>query len=226
MLYLHSWHALLTLVIVSTQVNELTMIKTHIYELEARHKQVKQGYEEELSRLRRELDATRQGMAVPPGASPPTLGYVKPERGYAGPAESGPRPPLPTPGPGNPQYPYPPEYRDRERGDRERDRDRERERDLRDRDRDPRVMAMDRDRDRLDRERMMDRERERERADRERDGGREPPRRKEKERDRKPGMYIHLSIWKPRRRLILSLRLLWTPRSAQRSRTWFASSST
>lgn len=53
---------------VSNQISELSLIKNHIYELEARHKQVKQGYEEELVRLRRELEAARQGLAVQPGA--------------------------------------------------------------------------------------------------------------------------------------------------------------
>ncbi|KAF8492125.1 WD40-repeat-containing domain protein [Gautieria morchelliformis] len=53
---------------ISTQITELNAIKTHVYELEARHNKIKQGYEDELARLRQELAATRAGELAAPRA--------------------------------------------------------------------------------------------------------------------------------------------------------------
>ncbi|KIJ38894.1 hypothetical protein M422DRAFT_60773 [Sphaerobolus stellatus SS14] len=184
---------------ISGQVNELSMIKNHIYQLEERHKIVKQSYDEELSRLRRELEAARQGIAVPPGVYRPLSGRMPSESGPRDPgsADAGPRTAIPVSAPGNPPpgYPYP-DYRDRDRGrERERDIDRERERDPRERERDHmrERVSLDRmglDRERIERERLMDRERERDRVERERETGRERERDvKRKDRERKPDYY-------------------------------------
>lgn len=130
--------------LVTSQINELNIIRQSLYELESQHTKIRQQYEEELSRLRTELHAARQGLSsgVPPH---PTVGP-----GIIGPSG----PPAPPPsvpgvqsagGPGSYNDPY--YARDR---DRDRDRDREK------------------DRERLDREREL-RERERERDQRDRD---------------------------------------------------------
>ncbi|KAI0066995.1 WD40 repeat-like protein [Artomyces pyxidatus] len=129
---------------VSSQVNELNIIRQSLYDLEAQHGKIRQQYEEEISRLRADLMASRQGAA----GMPPSLGV------NVGPGASG----LATPTAG-PALPYNDPFFARGRGegpvdrDRDRDRDRERERML-DRDRD-----RDRDREREQRDRDRDRER-------------------------------------------------------------------
>lgn len=135
---------------VSSQVNELNIIRQSLYDLEAQHGKVRQQYEEELNRVRSELHAARQGL--PAGAPPhPTVGP-----GSIGPpGASGPPTTVPgiPPGTGPASYSDPYYNRDRER---ERDRDRDR--------------APDREREREGRERERERERERDRdRDRERD---------------------------------------------------------
>src|SRR5580704_4505563 len=59
------------LVSVSSQVNELNIIRQSLYDLETQHSKVRQSYEEELNRLRSELLSSRQGL---PGAPHPTVG--------------------------------------------------------------------------------------------------------------------------------------------------------
>ncbi|TFY70313.1 hypothetical protein EVG20_g2690 [Dentipellis fragilis] len=115
---------------VSSQVNELNIIRQSLYDLEAQHGKIRQQYEEEISRLRSELLASRQ-------AQPPQ-----------------PQPAVPPPPP--PQVYGEPPYIPRrdDRAERERDRERERERE-RDRDRD---RERERERER-DRDRERDRER-------------------------------------------------------------------
>ncbi|KIJ62150.1 hypothetical protein HYDPIDRAFT_30699 [Hydnomerulius pinastri MD-312] len=135
---------------VTSQINELNIIRQSLYELESQHGKIRQQYEEELSRLRAELHAARQG--IPAGAPPhPTVGP-----GSIGPAGPPAPPPTvpgvqPTTGPGSYNDPYYSRDRERERErekDRERaDREREREREIRDRDRELR------DREQRDRER-------------------------------------------------------------------------
>ncbi|KAI6043969.1 WD40-repeat-containing domain protein [Pisolithus marmoratus] len=132
---------------VTSQINELNIIRQSLYELESQHGKIRQQYEEELSRLRAELHAARQGL--PGGAPPhPTVGP-----GTIGP--SGPPAGLPTvpgvppaTGPASYSDPYYARERDRDR-DRDRERDKERERLERDRERELR----DRERDQRDRER-------------------------------------------------------------------------
>lgn len=53
---------------VTSQINELNIIRQSLYELESQHGKIRQQYEEELSRLRAELHAARQGL---PGGAPP-----------------------------------------------------------------------------------------------------------------------------------------------------------
>ncbi|KAF8518386.1 WD40-repeat-containing domain protein [Hysterangium stoloniferum] len=152
---------------IANQVNELNQIRGHIYQLEERHKQLKQNYEDEISRLRRELDATRQGLAVQ-GPYCPLLPTP------TSPPQAAPPPLNPPPGYAYPDYAM--------RGDRERDRDRMIDRDRMERDR-----LMERERERVDRERDgVGREGKRkERGDRDRD------------RDRKPADYYAPPIAKP-----------------------------
>ncbi|KAI0322872.1 WD40-repeat-containing domain protein [Amylostereum chailletii] len=111
---------------VSSQVNELNIIRQSLYDLESQHSKIRQTYEEEIGRLRAELNAAR----AQPSAHPT---------------------PLTQP----PAYPdaFFSRRDDRERiVDRDRDRDRDRERVLeRDRDRE-RDRERDRDRDRDGRE--------------------------------------------------------------------------
>jgi len=128
---------------VTSQINELNIIRQSLYELESQHGKIRQQYEEDLARLRAELHAARQGL--PPGAPPhPTVG---PGIGPSGP----PAPPSSVPGvqppsgPGSYSEPYYPRDRDRDRDrERDKDRDRDRDRELRERERDQR----DRDRER------------------------------------------------------------------------------
>ncbi|KZP33845.1 WD40 repeat-like protein [Athelia psychrophila] len=154
---------------ITSQVNELNIIRQALYELETQHGKVRSHYEEELARLRTELQVARQNIPVgtPHPAPAPTP---------IGPGGSGIPPPgavLPPPGAG-----FSDPYYGRERGEREREprerepRERERER-LVERDRG------DRDRDMRDREREKERDRsvdhrdpKRLKMDRDRDGDR------------------------------------------------------
>ncbi len=77
--------------LVASQVNELNIIRQSLYDLEAQHGKIRQQYEEEISRLRAELMAARQGAT----GGPPNLGV------NVGPGASG----LPTPTAG-PALPY------------------------------------------------------------------------------------------------------------------------
>ncbi|KAF9225758.1 WD40 repeat-like protein [Gyrodon lividus] len=123
---------------VTSQINELNIIRQSLYELESQHGKIRQQYEEELSRLRSELHSARQG--IPSGAPPhPTVGP-----GSVGPSGP-PAPPSAVPGAVPPTGPgsYNDPYYSRDR-DREREKDREREREIRDRERDQR----DRERER------------------------------------------------------------------------------
>ncbi|KAJ7083245.1 WD40-repeat-containing domain protein [Mycena epipterygia] len=90
---------------VTSQINELNIIRQSLYELEAQHGKVRHQYEEEIAHLRAELHALRQPQPLPgPGIHGPA--FNEPAPGY---------------------------FRDRDR-DRDRDRERDRDRD-RDRDR-------------------------------------------------------------------------------------------
>ncbi|KAH7912373.1 WD40-repeat-containing domain protein [Hygrophoropsis aurantiaca] len=130
---------------VTSQINELNIVRQSLYELESQHGKIRQQYEEELTRLRAELHALRQGMP----ANPPPHPTVGP--GSVGPAGP-PGPPATVPGvppaagPNSYNDPYYARDRDRER---EREREKERERADRERERDIR----DRERDQRDRER-------------------------------------------------------------------------
>ena len=174
---------------VTSQVNELNIIRQSLYELEVQHSKIRGQYEDELSRLRNELVAVRQ--SVPSNApQPPPLGP-----GIGPLATSGPpvAPGLP-PNTGSFNDPY---YtrdrerdRERERGeprdrDRERAIDREREREMRDRDRE---RDKDRDRDRSidhrDAKRLKMDSRDRERSVLDRGGGGERSERDSRDRDR------------------------------------------
>ncbi|KAG1877108.1 WD40-repeat-containing domain protein [Suillus tomentosus] len=127
---------------VTSQINELNIVRQSLYELESQHGKIRQTYEEELSRLRGELHALRQG--VPAGAPHPPVGPAS--VGPSGPPAPPPAVPGVPPGPGSYNEPYYSRDRDRER-EREKDReraDREREREVRDRQREER----DRDRER------------------------------------------------------------------------------
>ncbi|KAF7970926.1 hypothetical protein HWV62_22564 [Athelia sp. TMB] len=142
---------------ITSQVNELNIIRQALYELETQHGKVRSHYEEELARLRAELQAARQNI---PTSTP------APAHTPIGPGAPGP-PPL-----NDPYYSRGREERDRER-DREPRGDRERERDrMVDRDR-------DRERDRERGERDMGREKDRERSIDHRD-----PKRLKMDRDR------------------------------------------
>ncbi|KAG1776746.1 WD40-repeat-containing domain protein [Suillus placidus] len=141
---------------VTSQINELNIVRQSLYELESQHGKIRQTYEEELSRLRGELHALRQG--VPTGAPHPPVGPAS--VGLSGPPAP---PPVVTgapPGPGSYNEPYYSRDRererekDRERADRERDREiRDRQREERDRDRE-RPPAEARDSKRIKTERM------------------------------------------------------------------------
>ncbi|KAF7326087.1 Chromatin associated protein [Mycena kentingensis (nom. inval.)] len=125
----------------TSQVNELNLIRQSLYELETQHGKLRHQYEEDLARLRAELQMVRQGLPPPPPGPAPQLHNVP---GPGHPAQ----PPLPLPGPG-PGPDYRMVWRDRER-DRERvapDRERERERDReRERERDPKRHKLERGR--------------------------------------------------------------------------------
>ena len=127
----------------SSQVNELNIIRQSLYELENQHTKVQNKYEEDLGRMRSELLALRQSLSSAPGPPPPPHPMVGPGSSSSLPL-SGPPPPNSS----HSSYAGDPFYRERDirdridRDGRMGDRDRDRERDLRDRDR-------DRDRDRL-----------------------------------------------------------------------------
>ncbi|KAN0084162.1 WD40-repeat-containing domain protein [Tylopilus felleus] len=143
---------------VTSQINELNIIRQSLYELESQHGKIRQQYEDELSRLRAELHAARQGIP----ANPPPHPTVGPASvGPSGP----PAPPasvpgvLPATGPGSYNDPYYARDRDRDRDrEREKDReraDREREREIRDREREQRDRPVEaRDPKRIKTERM------------------------------------------------------------------------
>ena len=133
--------------LVTSQINELNIIRQSLYELESQHGKIRQQYEEELARLRAELHGARQGIPTNP---PPHPAVGPASVGPSGP----PAPPasvpgvIPATGPGSYTDPYYGRDRDRDR-DREREKDRERaererEREIRDREREQR----DRDRER------------------------------------------------------------------------------
>ncbi|KAJ4490107.1 WD40-repeat-containing domain protein [Lentinula aciculospora] len=123
---------------VSSQVNELNIIRQSLYELEAQHDKVRQQYEEEVTRLRSEIHALRQGGGgMPPGGHSASI---------IGPGPAGP-PSSISAGGGVPPFndPY---FSSRNDRDRDRDIARERERNERiERDRERDAMR-DRDRDR------------------------------------------------------------------------------
>jgi general transcriptional corepressor TUP1 len=138
---------------VASQVNELNIIRQSLYDLETQHGKIRQQYEEEISRLRAELMAARQGAT----GGPPNLGV------NVGPGASG----LPTPTAG-PALPYSDPFMGRPPRDpafdRDRDRDRDRERGLLERERE---RERERDREVKERERERERDRERDREQRE-----------------------------------------------------------
>ncbi|KAN0125926.1 WD40 repeat-like protein [Russula decolorans] len=137
---------------VASQVNELNIIRQSLYDLETQHGKIRQQYEEEISRLRAELMAARQGAT----GGPPNLGV------NVGPGASG----IPTPTAG-PALPYSDPFMGRPPRDpafdRDRDRDRDRERGLLERERE---RERERDREVKERERERDRDRERDREQR------------------------------------------------------------
>ena len=174
---------------VTSQVNELNIIRQSLYELEVQHSKIRGQYEDELNRLRNELVTVRQ--TVPSNApQPPPLG----PGGIGPPGTSGP-PVAPGLPPNSVSFNDSYYGRDRER-DRERERgeprerererliDREREREMRDRDRE---RDKDRDRDRSidhrDAKRLKMDGRDRERSVLERGGGGDRDGR-DRERDR------------------------------------------
>ncbi len=148
-MYPLQWAPYSRLVQVSSQVNELNIIRQSLYELENQHTKIRSQYEEELSRVRAELHALRQNIPVTGG--PPPHPVVGPGSvGAAGSSASGLRESLLISGPLPSSYGSDAFYgRDRDLRDRERmlERDRERDRD-RDRDRENRDRERDRDRER------------------------------------------------------------------------------
>lgn len=137
--YMGSFRSTERFTLVASQVNELNIIRQSLYDLEAQHSKVRQQYDEEVARLRSELEQLRR--AHPPGPPPGPTGGPGGPPGLtqpggppsAGPPPSGGIPPGYPPGEGYHPYPRDPERdRERERGrrdDRERERERERERD-------------------------------------------------------------------------------------------------
>ncbi|WWD18901.1 hypothetical protein CI109_103357 [Kwoniella shandongensis] len=115
---------------IQQQINELGLIRQSLYELEANHVKVRQEYEAEISRLRKELEARGPGGGPSGGAStsPPELprpgGDDRPPYGA-----NLPGPPL-NGEPGGSRSPYPPPGA---AGPRPGSADRERERRARDR---------------------------------------------------------------------------------------------
>ncbi|KIM91688.1 hypothetical protein PILCRDRAFT_57890 [Piloderma croceum F 1598] len=147
---------------ITSQVNELNIIRQSLYELEIQHGKIRGHYEEEVNRLRSELLAVRQGLPAN-ATQPPTVG----PGGIGPPGPSG--PPTTVSGISSGSFNDPYFGRDRDR-DRERDRDRlperDREREIRDRERDkerersadhrdPKRLKLERDRDR---DRLQDRD--------------------------------------------------------------------
>lgn len=129
----------------SSQVNELNIIRQSLYELENQHSKVQSQYEEELTRVRSELVGLRQNLPSVPGPPPPPHSMIGPG-GSSLPIASS-TSGLP-PSSSHSAYGGDAFYRERERLERlDRDariseRDRDRERDGRDRER-------ERDRDRI-----------------------------------------------------------------------------
>ncbi|KAI0032852.1 WD40-repeat-containing domain protein, partial [Vararia minispora EC-137] len=103
---------------VSSQVNELNIIRQSLYDLENQHTKIRQEYEAEIARLRADLDRARAASAHPTPAGPPHGAYQ--------------------------DVFVPREQRERERDRMVVDRDPNRERERMDRDR----MMVDRERDR------------------------------------------------------------------------------
>lgn len=158
---------MLTFCAVTSQVNELNIIRQALYELETQHGKVRLQYEEELTALRAQVQAARQNIPGPLGSG----GTPHPAPSLTPIGPGGIPPPgavLPPPGAGFSDPYYGRERdRDRERDPRDRDRERERERD-RDRerlvDRGDRERGGDRDRDMRERDREREKDRERERS--------------------------------------------------------------
>ena len=144
---------------VTSQVNELNIIRQSLYELEIQHGKIRGHYEEELNRLRAELHAVRQ--SLPNNTSQPPVGPGIGPSGLSGPPAS--IPGIPPSGQFNESY-Y---SRDREREREPRDRDRERierEREVRDREREK---DRDRSTDHRDSKRLkIERDRDRDRDNR------------------------------------------------------------
>ncbi|KAJ7185870.1 WD40-repeat-containing domain protein [Mycena filopes] len=123
----------------TSQVNELNLIRQSLYELETRHGKLRHQYEEDLTRLRAELHSVRQGLAPQP--PPQQQQQLQPHPTHPHPHHHRPPPPPPViPVPAGTQekramMPMPMFEMLRERmpermepRERERDRDRERER--------------------------------------------------------------------------------------------------
>jgi glucose repression regulatory protein TUP1 len=126
---------------VNVQVSELDLIRRSVYELETQHGKIRQQYEDDIARLRQDLQLARQGLSsVAPPSAPSGPGL---QHSATGPGAGS----LPPYGPGDGFYGRggrDEPRRSREDRDRVMDRERDRDRDERERDRDRR----DRDRDR------------------------------------------------------------------------------
>jgi glucose repression regulatory protein TUP1 len=68
-LYYHYNHVLTTLP-VAHQLQELTHLRNSIYELEGKHAKLRQGYEDDLARLRAELAQAARAAPPPPPPGP------------------------------------------------------------------------------------------------------------------------------------------------------------
>ncbi|TFK37985.1 WD40-repeat-containing domain protein [Crucibulum laeve] len=145
---------------VASQVNELNIIRQSLYDLESQHGKVRQSFEEELNRLRAEL----QHRAGPPAG---ILSHAP--SGPGGTVGPGGPPAPPNAVPGTPSGSGPSSYNE-PYYQRDRERDRERERDPRERDR-----MGDRERERGEPREQRDRERDREPRDRDRERERDRP---------------------------------------------------
>ncbi|WOO78624.1 Transcriptional repressor rco-1 [Vanrija pseudolonga] len=97
---------------ISQQINELGMIRQSLYELEATHAKVRQEYEAEIARLRRELENRGPPGNGPAPTSPPHLppasGPEGNERGSGYPSAQLPGPPLNGADASASRSPYPP----------------------------------------------------------------------------------------------------------------------
>ncbi|BFZ62391.1 proteinral transcription repressor [Saitoella coloradoensis] len=84
---------------ISAQIQEMQSVRQTVYELELTHKKIKQQYEDEITRLRRELEA-RSGQAPMPQQAAPQQQQVPPQ--HAAPMNQQ------TPAPQQPGQPAPP----------------------------------------------------------------------------------------------------------------------